>query len=150
MPDSSPLKCTSVTRPEKSDMSHPAAVQSTAPLPHGNLSHYRTRSHTTSHHHTHARAMHTKERQGAHTLVYDKMPIFFVTMLDRETVQSSVVIGCRCNRRIREGLKAGKNPRLITSTTLFNTDSNVMVTHAPLTVTFVSKVTTFVPTTTSR
>ena len=69
---------------------------------------------------------------------------FFVTILDRETVQSSVVIGVGENRRIREGLKARKNiPRLITSTTLFNTDSNVMVTHAPLTVTFVSKVITF-------
>ena len=37
--------------------------------------------------------------------------------------------------------------RLITNTQLFNTDSNVMVTHSPLTFTFVCTVTTFVLTT---
>ena len=37
--------------------------------------------------------------------------------------------------------------RLITNTQLFNTDSNVMFTHSPLTFTFVCTVTTFVLTT---
>ena len=57
----------------------------------------------------------------------------FVTMIER---YSAVVSGywCQCNRRFGLGLKARKTiARLIIGTKLFNNDSNVMVTHSPLT-----------------
>ena len=69
-------------------------------------------------------------------------------MLERETVQSSVVMGVGATvESDSDGRPEKTIARLITKTKLFNTDANVLVPHPPLTVNFVSKVTTFVHTT---